>query len=361
MDSEALDRYIGRSLDLLDASPQMDEQNTRAKLVDPLVRDVLEWDLYSMEVELEYPIQMGSSKTKVDYALLLEGTPAVFIEAKGCDTILSKSHEDQLRSYMQQQWVSWGLITNGSVLKLFKLKKSEDQPSVELLGESNVGELRDKSWIVRTLSKESIQTGTADSIYQSVERRRRAVSQLTEHKDEIADGLLEVLSERVGDSIAREAESETKSFIDDLTETLSNGELSGMEQRQSPEATVPKDGSDLRDGTSEDEYVISFSKDGNNTTQQASSQSDVMAKAVDHLVSERELITNLPSFPYMPGKKYAILNDEPNHPEGEPMKQFKELDRGCYLFTSLNQKSKKRYISRFAELCDVEVQFDGAW
>lgn len=256
MDREALDRYVDRSVDLVDASPQMDEQNTRAKLVDPLVREVLGWDPYSTEVELEYPIQIGSSRTKVDYALLLEGSPAAFIEAKGCDTTLTERHENQLRSYMQQQWVDWGLLTNGVVLELFKLEKSEDQPSVDLLGESEVSALRQHSWLVRTLSKESIRSGDAEGIYRSVERRRKAVLQLTQYKDEIADELLEVLSERVGDSITREAESETKAFIDDLVDSLSNGELSGVEQVSEPASTASEAKAGLSGQTANDEYLV---------------------------------------------------------------------------------------------------------
>lgn len=358
MDREALRRYIDRSRDLVDASPQMDEQNTRAKLIDPLVRDVLEWDLYSTEVELEYPIQMGSSKTKVDYALLLEGSPAVFIEAKGCDTPISKGHEDQLRSYMQQQWVDWGLITNGVVLKLFKLKKSENHPSVDLLGESTVGELRRQSWIVRTLSKESIRSGAADGIYRSVERRRTAVAQLTRHKDEIADDLLEVLSERVGDSIAREAESEAKSFIDDLIENLSDGEVSGEPIGNPPTRDIQPEATN---GGTEGEYVVTFGENGNGVSCRSDSQSDVMANAVEYLISEYGLIENLPSFPYVPGKKNAIINEKPIHANGDEMKLYRQLDGEYYVFTSLSKESKKRYIRRFAEMCDVEVEFGGAW
>lgn len=361
MDSEALDRYIDRSLDLLDASPQMDEQNTRAKLVDPLVKDVLGWDLYSTEVELEYPIQMGSSRTKVDYALLLEGSPAAFIEAKGCDTTISKSHENQLRSYMQQQWVDWGLITNGTVLKLFKLKKSENSPSVDLLGESEIGELRRQSWIVRTLSKKSIESGAADTIYRSVERRRQAVKQLTQHKDEIADELLEVLGDRVGDSIAREAESETKSFIDDLIENLSNGKISDREPRRVPEPSGEEDYIEPESDEVKDEYLVIFGKDGDRSSHRASSQSEVMGKAVNHLVLEHDLIENLPSFPYIPGEKSAIVNHEPIHADGETMRQYREIGDGYYVFTALNQESKKRYIRQFSKMCDTETKFGGGW
>lgn len=360
MDREALDRYVDRSVGLVSASPQMDEQNTRAKLVDPLVREVLGWDLYSTEVELEYPIQMGSSRTKVDYALLIEGSPAAFIEAKGCDTALTEHHENQLRSYMQQQWVDWGLLTNGVVLELFKLRKSEDQPSVDLLGESEVADLRRQSWLVRTLSKESIRSGDAEGIYRSVERRREAVSQLTQHKEEIADELLGVLSERVGDSIAREAESETKAFIDDLVESLSNDELSGVERVAEPASTALKR-NEPDDGMTENEYVVAFGKDRKEASYRSTTQSDAMAKAVDHLVSEHDLIERLPSFPYTPGKKHTILNDAPEHSNGERMKLFQELNDGYYVFTSLNKESKKRYVRRFAEACGVEVRFDGAW
>lgn len=361
MNREALDQYIDRSLALVDASPQMDEQNTRAKLIDPLVKDVLGWDLYSTEVELEYPIQMGSSRTKVDYALLLEGSPAAFIEAKGFDTTISKSHEGQLRSYMQQQWVDWGLITNGVVLKLFKLKKSEDSPSVDLLGESEIGELRQQSWIVRTLSKESIESGAADSIYRSVERRRQAVDQLTQHKDEIADELFKVLGDRVDDSIAREAESETKSFIDGLIENISNGELSGEQPQQESEPTAKKKPTQSRRESSDGEYVITFEKNGNSVSHRTDSQSDVMADAVEWLVSEQKLIEKLPSFPYVPGKKNAILNDGPIHANGEEMRLYRELDDGYYLFTSLSKESKERYVRQFADMCGVDVKFDGAW
>jgi predicted type IV restriction endonuclease len=272
---------------------------------------------------------------------------------------------------MQQQWVDWGLLTNGVVLKLFKLRKSEDQPSVELLGESEISELRQHSWLVRTLSKESIRSGDAEGIYRSVERRRKAVSQLTRHKDEIADELLEVLSERVGDSIAREAESETKAFIDDLVESLSNGELSGVEGAPEsvstasnpdpePVSAAPKsEGESVREST--EEYVVAFGEDGSEASHRATTQSDAMAKAVDHLVSEHDLIERLPSFPYTPGKKHTILSDRPEHADGETMALFRELNEGYYVFTGIGTESKKRYVRRFAEVCDVEGEFGGAW
>jgi predicted type IV restriction endonuclease len=86
-----------------------------------------------------------------------------------------------------------------------------------------------------------------------------------------------------------------------------------------------------------------------------------MAKAVDHLISEHELIEKLPSFPYVPGKKHSILNDAPEHADGEAMRMFRKVNDGYYVFTALNKESRKRYVRQFAETCDVEVGLDGAW
>lgn len=114
-------------------------------------------------------------------------------------------------------------------------------------------------------------------------------------------------------------------------------------------------------GSTESEYVVAFGENGNGTSYRATTQSDAMAKAVDYLIAEHGLIEKLPSFPYTPGKKHTILNDSPNHANGERMKLFQELNDDYYVFTSLNKESKKRYVRRFAEVCGVEVEFDGAW
>ncbi|MFB6150338.1 MAG: restriction endonuclease subunit R, partial [Haloarculaceae archaeon] len=90
---EELSEYVERSASLIEDSPQMDEENTKRKILEPLI-DLLGWDILSLssEVELEYSVQMGSGSKKVDYALKREDTPVVFVEAKGCDTSLEQSH-----------------------------------------------------------------------------------------------------------------------------------------------------------------------------------------------------------------------------------------------------------------------------
>jgi hypothetical protein len=70
MDREGIDEYVRRCQQLIESSPQMDEENTKVKLVQPFL-ELLGWDLYSTEVALEYTIPMASGNTHVDYALLV--------------------------------------------------------------------------------------------------------------------------------------------------------------------------------------------------------------------------------------------------------------------------------------------------
>lgn len=73
MDIEELEGYVNQSQSLLAASPQMNEQNTRRKIIEPLLK-LLGWDMLSTDVELEYSVQMGVGTKKVDYALMIEDT-----------------------------------------------------------------------------------------------------------------------------------------------------------------------------------------------------------------------------------------------------------------------------------------------
>ena len=86
-----------------------------------------------------------------------------------------------------------------------------------------------------------------------------------------------------------------------------------------------------------------------------------MAAAVDVLIRDYELIDRFESFPYVPGEKTAVLNSELVHPTGEEMALSRELSTGYYLFTGLGKESKQRYVVRFADLCGLNVEFDGQW
>ena len=360
MDEETVSDYVERSLSLVKTSPQMDEQNTRSRLIDPLIRDVLGWDFYSTEIEMEYSVQMGSSKKKVDYALFADGSPALFVEAKGCDATITDSHADQLRSYMRQEWVDWGLLTNGKTFLVFRLKKDGANPDVKRLGEADLKDLTANDWMLAALSKDSIQSGASTEIYQRVERRRQAISTLSEEKDDIADSIRETVVDRVGEVVSQPAESLSKTLVDDLiTELERDQSNSRIDAGSNDQPSDPAAASQQPDASGS--YVVKIITSAGSTYASGESQSDVMEETVDHLIENHGLIEAHAPLPYVPGQKIALLNDEPNHPTGDEMRTYRQVGGDYYVYTSFNKKDKKRHLSNFAEACGVEITFDGRW
>lgn len=349
MNVDEVGKYLDRFQELIKNSPQMDEQNTRSRLVDPFLQDVLGWNFYSTEVELEYSIQMGSSKKKVDYALLLDGAPAIFVEAKGCDTALDENHGEQLTSYMQQEWVDWGLLTNGKHFRLYRLQKEANKPRGELLGDTHLEEIEKNFWMIRALSKESIESGDSDTIYENVERRREAIETLSNHKNELSDDIRQLVVEQVGDVVSQPSESLAKEFVDELISEIKDSMDGQISNQTHPEP-------DSKSG-----YSVTIHSSGGTATHTEDGQKKVMTVVTDDLIQNHDLINNLPEFPYLPGEKRAMLNDKPAHPDGKEMRAYAELTDGYFLYTSLNKASKKRQLKRFADFCDVTLEFSGDW
>jgi len=345
MPQDDVEEYLERSKALIDSSPQMSEANTKVRLIQPLI-ELLGWDVYSSEVELEYPIQIGQGQARADYALLLDGSPAIFVETKGCDTTLSVKNRDQLKSYIRQKGAGWGLLTNGQRFEVLKRREDSNLPDEVLLAAFSIEELRANWNVLELSSKDLVRSGEATVRADRIRARTRATSELQDEKEEIADEVAQLIANRVGDTLIQEIEAESKEFIDDLIDTLGTGE----------DVTPPIDPPppDLIG------YVVTLFDNGDPVhVSNEDSQADVMASAIDALLENYDLLNEIGSLPYVPGTKKAIINSEPVHPTGEEMSVSKTLANGCYLYVSLNRDSKTRYISRFAEMCGLTAAFDG--
>ncbi|MES3630938.1 MAG: hypothetical protein PPP56_12315 [Longimonas sp.] len=79
---DRLKTYVEHAHDIIEQAPQMGETNTKEMLIRRFI-EVLGWTFHPAEITLEYPVRIASRRTKVDYALFLDGTPTVFVEAKG--------------------------------------------------------------------------------------------------------------------------------------------------------------------------------------------------------------------------------------------------------------------------------------
>lgn len=236
-----LNEYVERARSIIDEAPQMGEANTKEMLIRRFI-EVLGWDFLPSEVKLEYPVRMASRRTNVDYALMLEGTPVVFVEAKGLDTGLSEGHREQITSYLHnEEGVEWGLLTNGEKYEFFEY---DGTPSGLRLGELRLRQFARRTDIVKTISKQSVKAGESEQIAEKVRARRVAVSTLKSDKDDIAEKIADLVANYVGEtSVSSTMEAEAKEFIDRVVGALEEkGEKlgeTGQKDTVQPEPSDP--------------------------------------------------------------------------------------------------------------------------
>ncbi|PSP87778.1 hypothetical protein BRC90_10075 [Halobacteriales archaeon QS_4_69_34] len=200
MDSSDVQAYVERSRVQLEADPQMSEQNTKTKLIDPLIR-LLGWDLYSSEVELEYSLQIGTRNPRVDYALLLNNTPEVFIEVKSSGVRIKNKHLNQSGSYMRQEGVRWGLLTNGRRFQVLRSYNDGGKPGENLLADIKLEDVYDEWQLLSCISKSQIQSGEADERADGILKRKTAIEDLKSNKEEIVGAVVETVTSNIVDTL----------------------------------------------------------------------------------------------------------------------------------------------------------------
>jgi predicted type IV restriction endonuclease len=256
MDHEAVQEYVDQSLSLLETSPQMDEANTKAAVLRDFL-ELLDWEIPT-NTQLEYSVKAFGQTYKVDYALILEGTPVAFLEAKGVDTALTAAHDEQLSSYMMNKNVNYGILTNGKQYKFLQRRVDASNVQVQTVGDVQLRNLPDRLAILRAYTKEAIQSGESGKILGRINELREARSILEAEKDDLATDLTTVLTDTVSNTISSLAESQSKEMIDrliqdieseiDSDETLSSAEEGDAGPRASSLEDTPSASGELTEG-----------------------------------------------------------------------------------------------------------------
>ena len=223
MEPKDVDEYVDRCQQLIESSPQMDEENTKVKLVQPFL-ELLGWDLYSTEVSLEYTIPMASGSTHVDYALLIGDSPVVFVEAKPVRSTLTDSEATQLRSYMRQELdVDWGILTNGKSFEVLTKNQQNGGEEVSVV-QFDLDDLADNPGVLELLSKESIRSGKSDEIAAQVAQTNQAIRHLEENEDSVTESVAAAVESEVGE-LTIDVDAQAREFVQNLVSVL-------REQRQ---------------------------------------------------------------------------------------------------------------------------------
>lgn len=222
-----ISEFASTSQSLIADSPQMNESNTKVKIIQPFLQEVLGYDLGDME--LEYKVQMGGQTYHVDYALMFNDLPEVFVEAKGLDTTISTRDVDQLKSYLKLQDVKWGLLTNGEQYNLYQLEFQNNEAEFHLLAETSIGDLPAHGRTLSAISKEAIESGQSEDVVRYIREINRAKNELNTRKAEIAESIADTITKETTDSIYQDAEREAKELVDRLIEELRSERPSNVE------------------------------------------------------------------------------------------------------------------------------------
>ena len=201
--SESLSEYVEYVDSVLDRFPQMDEENTKWKLIHTFL-GYPGWDV-AFDAELEYSISIGNSSTyHVDYALSgSPSTPLLFVETKGYDTALTNSHREQLYSYLRQTDVNWGLLTNGQSYEIYRREIVDNGVQIDTVARIDLEELPQYAGYIRLLSKEWLESGQSRRNFEQIREVRNARRTLQKQKESLAEDLARVLTNAVGEVVSQ--------------------------------------------------------------------------------------------------------------------------------------------------------------
>jgi DNA replicative helicase MCM subunit Mcm2 (Cdc46/Mcm family) len=150
---DSIEEFISTAEGVVSTGQDLDEANTKAKILTPLVR-TLGWPVHDNdEVLLEYSGD-GQFDDRVDYALFdADGLYAV-IEAKQIGQQLSE-YDSQIRRYMRLYGPEWGLLTNGESYRIYQSDDDADESLVESLSLASLS----TSEYLHHLSRENARNG----------------------------------------------------------------------------------------------------------------------------------------------------------------------------------------------------------
>ena len=143
------------------------EQNTKAALIDPLL-SALGWDLQEIdEVRREY--RRKSQDNPVDYALFLNRTECLLIEAKSQEKDLSdRKWISQNISYAAVVGVKWCVLTNGDEYRIYN-SHAEVDVDEKLFRKVSISDCDPKLLIdtLALLSKEKMRGSLLDEMWKA--------------------------------------------------------------------------------------------------------------------------------------------------------------------------------------------------
>ena len=258
LDEKGLEKYVQKAKEFIENNPNINEQETKTVLVDPLI-DILGWDKFKSEVKAEYPIQMGSRKSyHVDYALQIEGVPAVLMEVKPLGENL-ESHSRQAITYGRVEDVKWVALTNGKKIEIYNTEKGAERKKCLLTSLKIEDYLKEKNTLAKLLSKKSISEGEIDEIDEKIRKKRKAIKNLKGSKSELEKELSGIIKNKVNETLYDRIDESIPKLIEDLIERV-EGKKEPEDKKPEKLETVTETKNDIRVLDPEDPSDVKYTE-----------------------------------------------------------------------------------------------------
>lgn len=143
------------------------EEATKTSFIMPFFQ-ILGYDVFNpTEFFPEYVADVGIKKgEKVDYAIIIDGKPCIFVECKSCNEDLDK-HTSQLFRYFAAAPVKFGILTNGIVYRFYTDLEKDNIMDLEPFVEVNLENINESG--IKALMKFRKETFDKSNIYKAAE------------------------------------------------------------------------------------------------------------------------------------------------------------------------------------------------
>jgi predicted type IV restriction endonuclease len=164
----ALRQVVDRIPRLRAQGSRISEQDTKRILITPAV-EALGWDSYDIE-EVRNEYRHNSADNPVDYALFLNRSPVLFIEAKPLGhTLDDRRWIVQTINYANAAGVDWCALTNGAEWRIYKVhaQVEADRKLFTTVTLDNPDGLTEAVRVLSLLSRDNMRVRAIDELWQA--------------------------------------------------------------------------------------------------------------------------------------------------------------------------------------------------
>ncbi len=223
--------------EVLRSSEDLDEENTKRKIIDPLLLE-FGWDLFGDNVSKAFKLQVGSKVEEVDYALLVDNSPKVFLEAKRLSSKLTDSNAKQVLSYGRIGGVRWCVLSNGRIFKIFNSDWGTE-PEDALFRSFELNPSSSPPDDISLLSRDLIRGGELDRKARDSQFDMRVRAVLSEILDELRQEVMKSARNKIFSRVKQDVPGATRQRIAKTVEPILQIRLAEEEAEPDIEPLTP--------------------------------------------------------------------------------------------------------------------------